>query len=78
MWIKARTRRAAAGATNSPGSGDAAGAGCLRVRESGCAAHVLSWSLGREEKEKQPPRKALRRAELPGAGSEPESPGPAR
>lgn len=71
-------RRAAAGATNSPGSGDAAGAGCLASPGVWLRGSCAELELGqRGEGKKQPPRKALRRAELRSwlrAGS----PGPAR
>ena len=70
-------RRAAAGATSSPGSGDAAGAGCLASPGVWLRGSCAEQEPGQRGGRKQPPRKALRRAELR-SWRRAVSPGPAR
>lgn len=54
MWIKARTRgERRRGRRIAPGWGMRRELAALRARESGCAAHVQSRSLGREEEEEK-------------------------
>lgn len=73
-------RRAAAGTTSGPGPGMRRAPAAQPARESGCAAHVPSRSLGREEEEEEGGRPGRRGAEWSCSQGRrrAEFPGPAR